>query len=106
MATLKNLVNETTNIKNEIKACHTNLKNSLIEKGVECSDNDKIINLIEKISSINLDLKYAKGTSSVGTNSILTIPKVDFTPIFVLSHGYNLGKNMSVHRDWLKITPI
>ena len=29
MATLKNLVDETTNIKDELKTCHTNLKNNL-----------------------------------------------------------------------------
>ena len=52
MATLKNLVDETTNIKNELVACHTNLKNNLSAKGVECSDTDKISSLIDKINNI------------------------------------------------------
>ena len=52
MATLKSLVNETTNIKNELKTCHTNLKNTLIEKGVECSDSDKLLSLINKVDNI------------------------------------------------------
>ena len=52
MATLKQLVNETTNIKDELKTCHTNLKNSLIAKGVECSDTDKMSSLIDKVKNI------------------------------------------------------
>ncbi|MBP3915910.1 hypothetical protein [Clostridium sp.] len=52
MATLKNLVNETTNIKNELKTCHTNLKNNLSSKGVECSATDKMSTLIDKVSSL------------------------------------------------------
>ena len=52
MATLKNLVDETTNIKNELKTCHSNLKNNLIAKGVECSDTDKMSSLVDKIAGI------------------------------------------------------
>ena len=52
MATLKSLVDETSNIKNELVECHTNLKNNLISKGVECSDNDKISSLINKVGDI------------------------------------------------------
>ena len=52
MATLKSLVDETSNIKDELVECHTNLKNNLIVKGVECSDNDKMSNLIDKIEDI------------------------------------------------------
>lgn len=49
MATLKNLVDETTNIKNELKTCHANLRNNLISKGVECSTTDKMSSLINNI---------------------------------------------------------
>ena len=52
MATLKSLVDETTNIKNELKTCHSNLKNNLIAKDVECSDGDKISSLIDKVNKI------------------------------------------------------
>ena len=52
MATLKSLVDETTNIKNELVECHTNLKNNLIAKGVECSEDDKMSSLVDKIDSI------------------------------------------------------
>ena len=57
MATLKNLVDETTNIKNELKECHANLKNSLIEKGVECSEGDKMLSLINKVKNTSLSCK-------------------------------------------------
>lgn len=53
MSTLKALVDETTNIKNELVTCHTNLKNNLISKGVECSDSDKMSSLIDKIGDIS-----------------------------------------------------
>ena len=52
MATLKSLVDETTNIKNELVECHSNLKNNLIAKGVECSEDDKMSSLIDKLSNI------------------------------------------------------
>ena len=69
MSTLKNLVNETTNIKNELAECHNNLKNNLIEKGVECSDSDKISNLIDKISTIAHVIRVDKGSGSIYENS-------------------------------------
>lgn len=52
MTTLKSLVDETTNIKDELVECHTNLKNNLIEKGVECSDADKMPTLINKVNDV------------------------------------------------------
>lgn len=52
MATLKNLIDETTNIKNELKTCYTNLKNNLVSKGVVVASSDKISNLINKTSSL------------------------------------------------------
>ena len=58
MATLKSLVDETTNIKNELVECHTNLKNNLIEKGVECSDTDKMLSLIDKVVNVNTVTEY------------------------------------------------
>lgn len=61
MTTLKNLVDETTNIKNELVECHSNLKNNLIEKGVECSDTNKMSSLIDKIANIELGKKWASG---------------------------------------------
>ena len=53
MATLKSLVDETSNIKNELIECHTNLKNNLIAKGVECSKDDKLFSLINKTAELS-----------------------------------------------------
>ena len=57
MATLKSLVDEVTNIKNELKTCHTNLRNNLIKKGVECEDSDKMASLISKVEEVSLTSK-------------------------------------------------
>ena len=62
MATLKQLVDETTNIKNDIVTCHTNLKNNLTEKGVECSDTDKMPILIEKIKNLRSEPEMIEGS--------------------------------------------
>ena len=53
MATLKQLVDETTNIKNELKTCHTNLKSNLIEKGENISDDEKLLSLINKVKDLS-----------------------------------------------------
>lgn len=61
MSTLKQLVDETTNIKNELKTCHANLKTNLIDKGVECRDTDKLLRLANKVGEIELGKKFIKG---------------------------------------------
>lgn len=53
MTTLKKLVDETTNIKDELVTCYTDLKNNLITKGVECSDADKLLSLVNKVGEIS-----------------------------------------------------
>ncbi len=60
----KQLVDETSNIKNELVRCHTDLKNNLIDKGVEVTDSDKMSNLIGKIGTIELGRKLARGSTS------------------------------------------
>lgn len=64
MATLNNLVDETTNIKNELKTCHTNLKNNLSSKGVTVSPSDKMGALCTKVGTIEVAKKVASGTIS------------------------------------------
>ena len=64
MATLKSLVDETTNIKNELVECYDNLKNNLIEKGVECSEDDKMLSLINRVKDLT-NYKAFPGTSIV-----------------------------------------
>ena len=60
MATLKSLVNETTNIKNELVECHATLKNNLIEKDVECSEDDKLAVLVDKVKDMPFIEGYSK----------------------------------------------
>lgn len=84
MSTLKQLVDETTNIKNELKTCHTNLKSNLIEKGVECSDADKLLSLVSKVGEIELGKKWATGSQSVAYSNEphKIILNIDFEPQF------------------------
>ena len=70
MATLKSLVDETTNIKNELKTCHTNLKNNLVEKGVDASSSDKMATLIDKVRGIERLPKYFNNVWSTNPNNL------------------------------------
>ena len=65
MATLKSLVDETSNIKNELKSCYVNLKKNLIEKGVNVSSSDKMPNLISKVGSIETAPTYTAGDNKL-----------------------------------------
>lgn len=47
------LVSELNSVADELIECRTNLKNSLISKGVSCSDTDKMSTLVGKVVSIN-----------------------------------------------------
>ena len=71
MATLKQLVDETTKIKNELKTCHANLKNNLIEKGVDCNSSDKLLSLANKVGEIELGKKWVSGSTSSSGNRTL-----------------------------------
>ena len=57
MATLKSLVDETTNIKNEIVECYSDLKKVLTDSDIEVLNTDKLSNLINKAKYIN-SVKY------------------------------------------------
>lgn len=96
MSTLKQLVDETTNIKNELKTCHTNLKNNLIEKGVECSDTDKLLSLVGKVGEIELGKKWASGEHIVNFPSTfvysveIDLSNLSFTPSVVVCELKNI----------------
>ena len=96
MATLNNLVDETTNIKNELKTCHTNLKNNLIEKGVECSDTDKLLSLVGKVGEIELGKKWASGEHIVNFPSTfvysveIDLSNLSFIPSVVVCELKNI----------------
>lgn len=71
MSTLKELVNETTNIKNELITCYSNLKNNLIEKDIilESDPMPKLSELINKVGEFE-NFKYAQGAVSNGFFSV------------------------------------
>lgn len=96
MATLKQLVDETTKIKNELKTCHTNLKNNLIDKGVECRDTDKLLSLVGKVGEIELGKKWASGEHIVNFPSTfvysveIDLSNLPFTPSVVVCELKNI----------------
>ena len=82
MATLKSLVDETTNIKNELKSCHTNLKNNLVNKGVSIASTDKLSTLVDKINNLGIKINKQSGELSLNdtnTNYVVPISKVDLS---------------------------
>lgn len=56
MSTLKQLVDETTNIKNELVTCHTNLKKNLTLKGISVSSSEKMSSLVSKVANIEKEV--------------------------------------------------
>ena len=98
MATLKNLVDETTNIKNELVECHTNLKNNLITKGIEAGSLDKLSVLVGKIK--NITATYITAGDSISlykdtkTYSLSKITEYTYFPIeyvFMANGDYRLS---------------
>lgn len=90
MSTLKQLVDETTNIKNELKTCHANLKNNLIEKSIECSSTDKLLSLVNKVGEIELGKKWATGkaqTNATNVEGAITVSGLSFRPSIVIMCG-------------------
>ena len=61
MATLKTLVDETTNIKNELIICYSVLKNMLIRKEVAIEEDSKLIDLIDKVNPLSNGFKVVAG---------------------------------------------
>ena len=89
MATLSQLVTETTTIKNNLVSCHTNLKNNLTKKGVQCSSTDKLLSLVNKVGEINTGKKWASGTakSSSAMYECITLTvnvKLQFVPSLIV----------------------
>lgn len=90
MSTLKQLADETTNIKNELKTCHANLKNNLIEKSIECSSTDKLLSLVNKVGEIELGKKWATGKAQTNTTNFkgtITVSGLSFRPSIIVMCG-------------------
>ena len=107
MPTLKSLVDETSNIKNELVNCYDNLKTNLIAKDVEVLPTDKILNLINKVGNMELGKKWATqditiqigdgdNTSSINTSYTLNA-NFGFTPSIVF---LEFPKIVPGHSSW------
>lgn len=96
MATLKQLVDETTTIKNELVTCHTTLKNNLLSKGVTVGSNDKIPIMINKINEIStgIEIKYSTSLPSAVKNGDFYVIS-DVTPNNIYIKHYE-GENTSL----------
>lgn len=68
-STLKELVDETTVIKNDLVSCRNTLKTNLSDKGVDTSALNKMGELINSIPSMPVKV-FAKGTCSVNLNFV------------------------------------
>ena len=104
MATLKSLVDETTNIKNELKSCHSNLKNNLINKGVSISSGDKLSTLVNKTNELGVKINKQSGELVLNnTNSSydIAISKIDLNKSVCFGVQYDSNSYNAVHRECL-----
>lgn len=95
MSTLKSLVDETTNIKNELVTCHTDLKTILTDKSIDLTGNEKLLDLISEVGNIS-NKKWANGTAKFINTSI----SFNYTSGSTFNSGYielsNIGFKPSV----------
>lgn len=71
MSTLKNIATELDIIKTDIVECHTKLLNILISKNVKVSEDDKIIDLINKINELE---ELEPNIFEIYTNGVEHVP--------------------------------
>lgn len=87
---LSNALTSLSNKKDDIKAMKNNLYSILSEKGIECSEADKMSSLIDKVNDISLKslggIKWANGTYTISnaTQSVTISTNLDFAPTIVL----------------------
>ena len=102
------LVSELNNIADELVECHTNLKNALIAKGVECSDTDKMSSLIDEVIYMKT-INFGYGDMLTLCNSSFSTPLGDSSK---LSDAYyhtftineNLRKNINTYTISLELS--
>ena len=68
-SSLVDTVEHVKNVNDEIYFLKAKLENNLIEKGIECSDTNKMSSLIDKITNIELGIKWASGNLGTYFNS-------------------------------------
>lgn len=61
MSTLKQLTDQTTYIKNDIRNCHSNLVQNLRYIDVQCNNYDKFNVLVDKVRNVTTGKRWASG---------------------------------------------
>ena len=99
---MSTLTQEIINVKDKIVDCHTNLKNNLIKKGVECSDTDKMSSLIDKVKNLGLVASSQSGVvnfSTSGYSKTINISEVDLSKSICYSRRYLSGSLVASRVD-------
>lgn len=84
-SSLKEFVNHIDNVGKDVDYLRYNLKNNLIKKGVECSDTDKMSNLIDKVNDIQLkkNISLDVDISIQANGDFILNYSLDFIPSFI-----------------------
>ena len=82
-SSLKDVIDAQSICNNTIENCRIDLKNKLIEKGIDVKETNNIRSLISKLDEINIGKKWASGSIAEGSTSI-QITNLEFTPSFVI----------------------
>ena len=113
MSTLKELINATTSIKNDISSCHDLIIKKLTDKGVSVNKTSKLKQLIEQIDDINGSSTNGKrivyGTSTRNQSSLsgtitgfsyerITLSGLDFVPSRLIVYIEDIGFYSSTNR--------
>lgn len=92
-STLKELVDETGLIKNDLVNCRNNLKNNLSAKGMDVSGTDKMQVLVDKVNEIEVE-KYnfpLKPKTLVTNNRVINMPTFYYSKAIDFSENFRYG---------------
>lgn len=84
MSTLTQLVNETTNIKNELVNCHGKLKTKISKLGITTQPNDKLSGLIDKIDGMTSIVEEKAASFRLFSTSHITNKIYELDPDILL----------------------
>lgn len=98
MSTLKQLVDETTLIKNDLVNCRNTLESNLLDKDIEVVPGAKMSTLIDKVGDITLGKKWASGSTQSenynGGSYRLTVSGLEFRPRLIIFTNPNVDVNV------------
>lgn len=73
-------------IKSDIQTQKNNLATNLTNKGQSSSGTETLKSLVDKVANVNTGKKWAIGTSTSNSSSLLTVSGLTFTPSVVIVH--------------------